>query len=344
MKQSNISNIADCLDALLPRKGLVLTFDQSFVDQLPDILRENFAVCDEGDIARLPALQSLFQYLVPDSPGAWKLSQLPELLVTAGIDRAAYRPLAPKLVTKENESVFSHWSTSTVVEDTQAVLTLQRDLGMGQHNRESARYSKRREGSDSLRFYLRNVTTVPPSILQRLTRRSFWELWIAFWKFRGLLNTKRPSLSVGPRWVTEIEFFREVVGLRQHIGLDLFSDDPELVKAGDMHAMPFPDRQFQFIFIKNTIDKSYNVRKLVDELVRVVCPGGIIVVDQICGYGHCTPLTRTDIQKSENLLRLFRARAKIRTLVQADVELRLLRRAIVTDRSTNNARLAFQVL
>ena len=144
--------------------------------------------------------------------------------------------------------------------------------------------------------------------------------------------------------MTEIEFFRDVIGLRQHIGLDLFSDDRALVTAGDMHEMPFPDRHFQLIFIKNTVDKSYNVRKLVDELLRVVRSRGIIVVDQICGYGDCTPLTRTDIQKSENLLRLFKARAKVRTLVQSDVDLKALRGAITGDRASTNARLAIQVV
>jgi hypothetical protein len=335
--------IAECLDALLPRNDLVLTFDQSLVDQLPDILRENFSISHENDIVELPALRSLFQLLAPESQGAWRISELPELLTAAGIDKAAYRPLAPKTVTNESETVFAHWSTSTAAENAQAVLTLQRDLGMGQYNAESTRHTKHREGADGLRSYMRNVTTVPPSILQRLTRRSFWELWIAFWKLRGHLDASRPSLSVGPRWVTEIEFFRDVLGLRHHIGLDLFSDDPQLVKAGDMHDMPFPDRHFQLIFIKNTVDKSYNVRKLVEELLRVLSPGGIIIVDQICGYGDCTPLTRTDIQKSENLLRLFRARAKVRALVQDDINLRSLHRAPVNDRANTNARLAIQV-
>lgn len=341
MTRTGSDDVAGCLETLLPRKDLVLSFDQSLIDQLPDILRENFAVSDERDIARVPALHSLFQRLVPEGPEAWRLAQLPALLAAAGIDKATYRPLAPKSVTNESECVFSHWSTSAAAENSQAVLTLQRDLGMGQYNSESARHDSHREGN--LRFYMRNVTTVPPSLLQRVTRRSFWELWILFWKLRGFLNETRPSLSIGPRWVTEIEFFREVLGLRQHVGLDLFSDNRELVTAGDMHEMPFPDRHFQLIFIKNTVDKSYNVRKLVEELLRVIRSGGIIVVDQICGYGDCTPLTRTDIQKSENLLRLFRARGKVRALVQSDVDLKSLRLATMGDRANNNARLAIQV-
>ena len=125
--------IVRCLEALLPRDDMVLTFDQSLVDQLPDILRENFSICHENEVAQLPALRSLFQVLAPESQGAWQLSQLPALLTAAGIDKAAYRPLAPKTVISESETVFAHWSTSTAAENARDVLTLQRDLGMGQY-------------------------------------------------------------------------------------------------------------------------------------------------------------------------------------------------------------------
>lgn len=343
MTQGNFSNIEQCLDALLRKQDLVLSFDQNFIDQLPDILRENFAVHGYSDIARVPALRSLFQLLAPDCGDLWQVPQLPALLVAAGVDKAAYRPLAPKAVTNVSETVFSHWSNSIAAENSEAVIALQRDLGMGQYNAESVRHTQQRENAGGLRSYMRSVTTVPPSLVQRLTRRSFWELWIGWWKLRGYLDAVTPSLSVGPRWVTEIEFFREILGLRQHVGLDLFSDNPELVKIGDMHQMPFPDQHFQLVFIKNTVDKSYDVRKLVNELLRVVRPGGIVIVDQICGYGDCTPLTRTDIQKSENLLRLFKARGPVRAFVQGDIDLHSLRGATVLDRARNSARLAIQV-
>ena len=153
----------------------------------------------------------------------------------------------------------------------------------------------------------------------------------------------RPSLSVGPRWVTEIQFFREVVGLKNHIGLDLFSDDPDLVIAGDMHRMPFPSEHFNLIFLKNIVDKSYRVRTLVEELIRVMEPGGIVIVDQICGYGACNPLTRTDIQHARNLLRLFEARARTHALVCQDVDVSGIGDAKEGSAKRYNARLAIRV-
>jgi len=344
MNDNRITEIKRCLDLLIPRSDIILSFDRNLIDQLPDILRENFNVRNVSDASRLPALKRLLELVAAEGYPTKDLNNLSARIEAVGVNKAEYTTLAPSKITMESERAFSHWSTTKAVENSAAVLTLQRDLGSGQYNPSSKEYPKHWERDGvPLRRYLTGVTTVPPTLLQKLTGRSYWELRIIWWKWRGLLDETAPSLSVGPRWLTEIEFFRKVVGLRRHIGLDLHSGDQDLVKVGDMHAMPFSDSEFQLVFIKNTVDKSYDVRRLVDELVRVIKPGGIIVIDQICGFGDCSPLTRTDIQKSQNLLRLFQARANIKVLSQADVNLRRLKGVVVGDHSTNNARLAIQV-
>lgn len=180
--------------------------------------------------------------------------------------------------------------------------------------------------------------------IERILRRSFWEIRIALWKLTGAIDGAQPSLSIGPRWITEIDFFRQVLGLRNHFGLDLFSDNRDLVVPGDMHEMPFSRAQFRLVFLKNVVDKSYRVRKLVDELLRVTQPGGIIIVDQICGYGTCTPLTRTDIQRAQNLLRVFRARARVQPLVCRDVDISNIGDAKGRGEKRANARLALRIL
>jgi hypothetical protein len=339
-----LTEIKKCVDVLLPIGDCVLTFDRSLVDQLPDILCENFGVRSASDASRLPALDRLFQLLLPGRREEWDIAVLPALLERAGVNKAEYVPRAPSPIMEQMEKAFSRWTLSTAKENIQAVLTLQKDLGMGQYNASSEPHATQWQGGAvSLRKYLQGVTTVPPSLLEKVLRRSYWELWIEWWKLRRLLTSDLPSLSIGPRWVTEIDFFRQVVGLKMHIGLDLFSKNENLVKVGDMHQMPFPDKHFQMVFIKNTVDKSYDVRQLVAELLRVTRPGGIIIIDQICNYGDCTPLTRTDIVKSENLLRLFRVRSPVQVLVQADIDLTKIRGAVLGDHSRNNARLAIRI-
>lgn len=336
--------IKKCLETVIQQENCVLTFDKSLIEQLPDILRENFGITRVSEIDQLPVLDRLFTLLQPGAKEKWDIALLPSLIETSGIDKRDYTPRAPATLMQENERTFAHWSLRTAKENIEEVLTLQRDLGKGQYNLSSEPHTSRWErGNSVLRDYMRGVTTLQPGVLERILRRSYWELWISWWKWRGLLDTRTPSLSVGPRWITEVEFFRRILGLEGHVGLDLHSENQDLVKVGDMHSMPFPNQHFQLIFIKNTVDKSYDVRRLVSELLRVTRPYGIIVVDQICGYGGCSPLGRTDIQKSDNLLRLFRAHCPVKVLVQRDIALSKGHRERVRDHAGNNVRLAIQL-
>lgn len=335
--------ILNTLDRLVRRDECVLTYDASLISELPVILAENRGVRSDADIAKERDLLRLFELLQPGARDAWRVADLPSRLLASGVALDRFTVTAPHANTAKTAAEFDHWTEKRATEDLESVLTLQKDLGMGRYTRES-----RRHGADldvgELRNYLRSVTTAPPSLLERLLRRSFWQLRIEAWKRRGLVSGERPTLSVGPRWVTEIQFFRRVLGLHKHIGLDLFSDSPELVVVGDMHHMPFPAEHFNLLFLKNVVDKSYDVRVLVTELIRVVEPGGVVVVDQICGYGACTPLTRTDIQRAGNLSRLFEARARCRRLVCHDVDVSGIGETKGTGARRYNARLALQIL
>ena len=342
IKSENHAALLACIDAIVVRKDCVLSYDRDLIDLLPDMLAENYGVIDRSDIARLPDLVRLFELLDPEERGAQEITHLPELIAASGADLSKYVSHSKAERTSRQANDFSHWSEKSVDDSVDAVLTLQKDLGMGAHNEGSKRYDVHRKASD-LKRYLRSVTTPPPSLMEKLQRRSFWEIKLAKWLAGGILQADLPSLSIGPRWVTEIEFFREIVGLRKHIGLDLFTDDAEMVIAGDMHKMPFDDGYFQFIFLKNVVDKSYDVRKLVQEVIRVMQPGGIVVVDQICGYGATTPLTRTDIQQARNLARIFSRYTVVRELVCEDVDISGIGDSAGTNESRNNARLALRL-
>ncbi len=332
------------LRTLIRRDECVLSYDFDLIDTLPDILREQFGVRNNEDIGQNQDLSALFSLLRSQYGGAASgIGQLPEMLRSSGVALEEFATRAPEGVAGQEPAKFEHWSTASASEGVEKVLELQKDLGMGRWNAGMQKYEPHRAQTE-LRGYLRSVTTSRPSIVERISRRHFWELKFAQWKLTGKMDLARRSLSIGPRWVTEIAYFREVVGLRQHIGLDLFSDDSELVVAGDMHAMPFPDQHFGFIFLKNTADKSYSVRKLTEELLRVVEPRGLIVIDQICGYGRCSPLSRTDIQHAKNLLRVFQARAQVVPLVCYDIDISGVGDAREKNETRRVARLAVQVM
>ncbi len=322
----------------------VLSFDFDLIDTLPHILREQYGITGDSDIGHNPDLVAIFELLRARNAGMpGSVRELPALLRKAGVPLNEFVMRAPEGLTGQQANKFDNWSTGSAQDNVSNVIAVQKDLGMGRHNASMQRYEAHRTDT-LLKDYLRSVTTAPPSIIERIFRKHFWELKFARWKRTGLLKPCRRSLSVGPRWLTEIAYFREVIGLRRHIGLDLFSDEPELVIAGDMHAMPFPDQHFSFVFIKNTADKSYDIRKLVEELLRVIEPRGLIVIDQVCGYGRCSPLSRTDIQRAANLLRLFQSRARVEPVVCCDVDISGLGDASENNETRRNARLAVQVL
>ena len=337
----NHAAILACIDSIVSRKNCVLSYDRDLIDLLPDILMENHGVTDAGSVVRLPELMRLFDLLDPESRQARDILALPQMIAASGVDTSGYSSHSSERMSKAATD-FDHWSEKSVTDSVDAVISLQKDLGMGAHNVRSTRYDAHRQAGE-LRRYLRSVTTAPATLMERVLRKSFWEIKLRGWFLRGMLRSELPSLSIGPRWVTEIEFFRKIVGLHKHIGLDLFTDDAEMVVAGDMHQMPFDDGHFQFIFLKNVVDKSYEIRKLVQEVIRVMRPGGIVVIDQICGYGSTTPLTRTDIQQARNLARIFTRYAAVGELVCEDIDISGIGDSAGTNETRLNARLALRL-
>ena len=100
---------------------------------------------------------------------------------------------------------------------------------------------------------------------------------------------KRPDrsqvkmLTLGPRWSAEIKFLRNKFNIYV-LGLDLFTNDEEYVVVGDMHKMRFADNTFDILYEKNTYNKSYDIRKALDESVRVLKPGGMLMYDEALDY------------------------------------------------------------
>ena len=96
-------------------------------------------------------------------------------------------------------------------------------------------------------------------------------------------NPGSKMLTIGPRWAAEIEFLRMRFGI-DVMGLDLFSTDESKVIIGDMHDMPIEDNTYDIVYEKNTYNKAYNIRKALDESVRILKPGGLLIYDECMDY------------------------------------------------------------
>ncbi|MBX7200320.1 MAG: class I SAM-dependent methyltransferase [Rhodospirillaceae bacterium] len=94
--------------------------------------------------------------------------------------------------------------------------------------------------------------------------------------FTGAVNMK--VLSIGPRTEMELLHLVGIGFLPGNItGLDLISTSP-WIDLGDMHAMPYPDTAFDVVISGWVLAYSKNPQKAVDEMLRVVKPGGIVAI------------------------------------------------------------------
>jgi ubiquinone/menaquinone biosynthesis C-methylase UbiE len=68
--------------------------------------------------------------------------------------------------------------------------------------------------------------------------------------------------------------------------------------AADFHALPFDDGQFHFVYICSALHHTWNWKKVLAELIRVLAPGGLLLLEnepcqrEFCFYGFRT--NRTD--------------------------------------------------
>ena len=127
---------------------------------------------------------------------------------------------------------------------------------------------------------------------------------------RKFLKQDDLTLCIGNRWKGEVLYFRENLGLKKAIGVDLFTSDPEFTVAEDMHNMSFASGSVGLIFARGLINKSYDVRVFVREMLRVLRPDGFLIIETPIYRDGLSPLGPTDIKSSRNFLRLLNGKIK----------------------------------
>lgn len=151
----------------------------------------------------------------------------------------------------------------------------------------------------------------------RYDRLNPWTYLIRREVARGNLSAGDKVICIGNRWNGEILYFRQTLGLKNSVGVDLISNNPDLVVAADMHKMPFADGSVKLVFTRGTINKSYDVRVFVREIMRVLSKDGLVAIETPGPFEHgVTLLGPTDVKSWSNLLRLFAG--KVKRVIYAD--------------------------
>lgn len=109
-------------------------------------------------------------------------------------------------------------------------------------------------------------------------------------------------LCIGPRNALELEYFKSK-GLSNVVGIDLFSESPDILVM-DMHRMTFPDDHFDIIYASHSLEHAYDVKKVVDEIIRVARPNTLVAIEVPVHY-ETRGADLIDFESSQNLHAIF---------------------------------------
>lgn len=283
------------LERLLDREEIIDRFDASYIDDLQDILRElhGITAANARDHELWPELERLWT-TAGRSAEDFDLNALPGVLLDeVGVDPARFGPKqAPtKVKRRYRHNRVASWRRAAGLRVDEAA-----EDGRDVVNELQKEYSIQSHGDKPMEF----------EDLGRPETGDPWTPFIIGLREQGVLDADEPALTIGPRWVGEIHYFRERLGLRGAIGLDLFTSDEDLVKVGDMHDMPFDDDTFGLVYQRNTFDKSYDIRAVLRECVRVLRDGGVLISDDCYAYTDgVSEVSRTSIKHNRQIARVI---------------------------------------
>lgn len=129
--------------------------------------------------------------------------------------------------------------------------------------------------ADGYRAYMRVTSPV-----QFLARRFVADV-------AGRDRTKRPHcLDAGAGNCPYRQAVTEAFGVREYVALDLVPTDFTTV-IGSVEELPFPSERFDLLVSFEAIQHIENAEKALDELARVLRPGGIAIVTFPFLYAEC---------------------------------------------------------
>lgn len=284
------------LHVILRPSELIDRFDADYLDDLVVILRENYGITEENFSNHYiySRIQPVWDYYWGEEKALMLSDLYPFFVSRLKVDRRQFSPLVALRRVKRRQNLhmtplFYKIKGRKIKGPEDVELNNRYQLGVSR----LSGAAKRLDPHDFANWFPGTEPLI--QLLQDFVTK-------------GRVNANEAVLDVGPRSLSEIRYFREIIGLKNTIGLDLFTDEESLVKVGDMHDMPFETNYFGLVFTRNTIDKSYDIRRFLSELVRVTRPDGIVCLETSFDYIEgCTELGRTNVKKCSQILRVLGA-------------------------------------
>lgn len=114
-------------------------------------------------------------------------------------------------------------------------------------------------------------------------------------------------LCIGCRDTSELNYFKNH-GFLDVVGIDLYSETSEILVM-DMHEMRFSDNSFDIIYSCHSLEHSYNVFQVANEIIRVSKSNAIIAIEVPVRY-ETRGADIVDLENLEGLHNLFQQNIK----------------------------------
>ena len=138
-----------------------------------------------------------------------------------------------------------------------------------------------------------------------LIKKDAWFRYRFFGEYlqkHSLLGEIQSMLCVGCRNAYEIDYFTSL-GVSKVVGIDLVSVDSRIFRM-DMHDMNFPDSHFDAVYAGDSFEHTYDADLLAREFVRVVVPGGLIIMS-VPANEETDHVDRLFVSKADDIYDIF---------------------------------------
>jgi SAM-dependent methyltransferase len=142
-------------------------------------------------------------------------------------------------------------------------------------------------------------------------------------------------LCVGCRNALELDRFR-AHGFDEVVGIDVFSQRKD-IKVMDMHEMTFPDDSFDVVYASHALEHSYDVERVVGEIVRVARDGAVVGLE-VPVRAQASDADRIVFSGLDELRKAFRPHIRDEVLAEEQPP-----RSATNDQGTEIARLVFRL-
>ncbi len=146
--------------------------------------------------------------------------------------------------------------------------------------------------------------------LKLVTKDVSWKHKIIMPKVNNFFTKKRVAfqdlsvLCIGCRSTQELESF-DNLGFGIVKGIDIFSIH-ERIELMDMHALKYSDNSFNCIYMADVIEHSYDINKVISEVIRVCKTNALICILAPFNFQVNSRRHFTDFESPEKLISMFR--------------------------------------